>query len=376
MGQRSDACATVCGRLDNRRCQHTGRARSGLLWGLGGFLTLQLLLILGIEHRAPDLRDLPYAQKIKRLRHRTEDGPTRPLTVVMLGSSRTVFGVKAGRLEKPLEEATGRPVVAFNFGMYGSGPVMNLVTLRRLLADGVRPDLVLIEVLPPLLCDSPYLHEVQRIAADHLWWSDLQTVERFGRARPGLRRDWWASCPMPCYSHRFAIVSRIAPSFLPWRLRVDWFSGIDDSGSVYPPALLISPQQRTAALESTRTEYAPYLTEFHLGGPVCQALREALALCREKGIAAALLLMPEGPQFRSWYRPADWACIESFLGEVSREYGAPIVNAREWLAEEDFSDSHHLLPAGAAKFTDRLGREALPRLLPGREASNGARGSP
>ena len=38
----------------------------------------------------------------------------------------------------------------FNFGMVGAGPLVELVVLRRLLAEGVRPDLLLVEVLPPL----------------------------------------------------------------------------------------------------------------------------------------------------------------------------------------------------------------------------------
>jgi hypothetical protein len=353
------------------RKRHTWRARSALAWGLGGFLLLQLVLIFGIDHRLPELRDVAYAQKIRRLRHRTEETPTPPLTVVMLGSSRTVFGLKAGRLEKPLEQATGRPAVAFNFGMYGAGPVMNLVTLRRLLSDGVRPDLVLIEVLPPLLTDKPHTHEVNRIPADLLGWSDLQLVERFGRVRPGLRHDWWMTYPVPSYSHRFAIVSRVAPGLLPWRLRLDWFSGIDDSGSVEPPAFLASDEHRTAALNKAREEYADFLTGFHLGGPGCDALRESLEICRREGIPAALVLMPEGTDFRSWYRPADWACIEAFLADLSREYAAPVVNAREWIADKDFTDSHHLLHAGAVQFTDRLGREVLPELLRQRKEMSG-----
>src|SRR5439155_1130670 len=97
---------------------------------LNGISFWCLLGVLGLGHGVPERRDVAYAQKVTRLRQRTEEAPTQPLTVVMLGSSRTVFGLKAGRLEKPLQEETGRPVVVFNFGMYASGPVMNLVTLR------------------------------------------------------------------------------------------------------------------------------------------------------------------------------------------------------------------------------------------------------
>jgi hypothetical protein len=36
-----------------------------------------------------------------------------------------------------------------------------------------------------------------------------------------------------------------------------------------------------------------------------------------------------------------------------------VINGREWVADDDFSDSHHLLPHGAKVFTERLGREVL-----------------
>jgi hypothetical protein len=330
---------------------------------LGGFFLLQLGLIIKIDHGALRFRDLAYAEKITRLRHRTDEAPARPLTVVMLGSSRTVFGLKAGRLEKPLADALGRSVVVFNFAMYDSGPLMNLVTLRRMLADQVLPDLLLVEVLPPALTDKPHTLEINRVSPEQLGWNDIKLLERYGMARRNMQRDWWAAYPVPWYSHRFAIVSWFAPGFLPLRLRVDYFSGIDDSGSVEPPAYLASAAQRAAALEKARVEYADYLTDFHLGGPPCQALRESLELCRKENIPVALVLMPEGTQFRSWYQAEDWKRIEQFLADLSHEFAAPVINAREWIADEDFIDSHHLRSSGAVKFTDRLGRDVLPELL-------------
>src|SRR5262249_43103134 len=44
----------------------------------------------------------------------------------------------------------GEPVV-FNLARGGSSPLLNLLTLQRLLADGIRPDWVLLEIFPPSL---------------------------------------------------------------------------------------------------------------------------------------------------------------------------------------------------------------------------------
>ena len=93
-----DVCAAAPRPTVNQKSpkiRRARRARSALAWGLGGFLLLQLGLIIKIDQGASEFRDLAYAQKMTRLRHRTEDAPARPLTVVMLGSSRTVFGLKA-----------------------------------------------------------------------------------------------------------------------------------------------------------------------------------------------------------------------------------------------------------------------------------------
>jgi hypothetical protein len=73
--------------------------------------------------------------------------------------------------------------------------------------------------------------------------------------------------------------------------------------------------------------------------------------------------MPEGKAFRRLYPPEAWSQIESLTLALSREFEAPVINAREWMRDDDFSDAHHLLDEGAARFTDRLGREGVQPLL-------------
>ena len=75
-----------------------------------------------------------------------------------------------------------------------------------------------------------------------------------------------------------------------------------------------------------------------------------------------LLRSPEGPTFRSWYDPETLARFDSYIAEVAAEFCAPVIDARLWLEEEDFYDSHHVLKRGADKFTARLARE-LPAVL-------------
>src|SRR5262245_20945385 len=122
----------------NRTKIGSRQARAALLWGLVAFVISQLGLAAAIEWKCPELRDPFYGCKANRL-HRRSAGPEAPFTLVMLGSSRTTYGFQASALEPRLSEAAGRPVVAFNFGIPGAGPLMELLTLRRLLAAGVHP---------------------------------------------------------------------------------------------------------------------------------------------------------------------------------------------------------------------------------------------
>jgi hypothetical protein len=51
--------------------------------------------------------------------------------------------------------------------------------------------------------------------------------------------------------------------------------------------------------------------------------------------------------------------LQGFLGALRTEFGVDIVDARLWVADEDYNDSHHLLQSGAARFTERLTAEHL-----------------
>ncbi len=72
--------------------------------------------------------------------------------------------------------------------------------------------------------------------------------------------------------------------------------------------------------------------------------------------------MPECSDFRSWYSAETRAKTDGFLQELSRGYGAEIINANEWVADDDFEDGHHLTVHGAEVFTNRL-RQDIQRLL-------------
>jgi hypothetical protein len=138
--------------------QH-GRPRrrfAALAWGVTIFASLQLGLAWAVESGVCDLRDPIFAHKFDRLRRCESFFPAacafeRPATILVLGSSRALIGLRAGQLSDGLSVVSGRPTEVFNFGVSAAGPVTNAVYLRRLLAQGVRSDSLVIEVMPAFL---------------------------------------------------------------------------------------------------------------------------------------------------------------------------------------------------------------------------------
>src|SRR5262249_5810031 len=143
------------------------RGRAALLWGAAVFALVQVALAVAIESRYPHLRDPYYGYKEERFLPRLAAMPVQPRTVVMLGSSRTSNGLCGQEVERLLAGPDGKPVV-FNFGLPGSGPLTHLLTFRRLLARGVTPDLLLIEVMPAFLAGQVPVPEVEQMAAHRL----------------------------------------------------------------------------------------------------------------------------------------------------------------------------------------------------------------
>jgi hypothetical protein len=254
-------------------------------------------------------------------------------------------------------------VAAFNFGIPGTGPCAGLLYLRQLLRDGPRPNLLLLEVLPPLLAEQKVPRDLDEahVPTPFLQWADLPVLARCGAGRRHLRRRWCRYAAWSWYYRRLDILEEMAPLLLhaarPTNL------GLDASGWERNPAEGRPAESRGRALEGTRAEYEPLVHDFRVGAGPRAALREALALCRAEGVPAALVLMPEGAAFRSWYGPGAWPQVRGLLEGLGREFGARVIDARCWMPEDAFSDSHHLLPAPAAAFTARLGREAVAPLL-------------
>jgi hypothetical protein len=339
--------------------------RAAVVWGLASFATLQLGLAVALEGPLLRLRDPGYGFKVARLRDRLAAHPEggtgrRTRLVVMLGSSHVADGLRGQLIEEELTRALGAAVIVFNLGNPADGPLTALLNLERLLEAGIRPDLLLVEFLPAYLCEHATNHLLES-PSHRIGWRDRAILQREGFPVERLARARWSYWLVPWASHQQEMLSVVWPGLLPEYLRVDQARACDESGWVapwYQPTEVNRARATRLALEN----YA-YLKHFHLGNPFCPLYRATLARCRQERVPAALVLMPESSAFRALYAPDAWSQLDALLAELGREFGVPVIRARDWVGDEGFYDGHHLLPEGAAVFTRRLSRDTIAPLL-------------
>lgn len=307
--------------------------------------------------RADAFRDPIYGRKETKLRAIARaDGPL----ILVIGSSRIENGVHARHAEAELQRHTGRSATVFNFGTSGAGPLTMSVYLQRLLDRGTVPDCIVIEVLPKLLSDTAD-------GPPELAWLN---PERFSeRERAELERlspkgtaHWHKPTGNPWIDHAKSIVFHLHPALLTPAASFPWTQPMDDRGWYRFFHSQVTPEQRANWTLRAERECRPNLAAFEPDGVSAHVFHRMIETCRERGIPVRLLLMPEGTVFHGWYGPGVNERLAAYLATLP----VPVTDARHWMPDEMFADGHHLMPNGAAAFSERLAIEVLQPLLEGR----------
>lgn len=337
------------------------RGRRALAWGLVWVLALHVGLSIALETWLPVARDPEYGRKLALLCRRIAEDPQRPL-VLVLGSSRSGLGVRPAAFEAR-RDPMGRAPRVFNFAMTGGGPVHELMFLRRLLARGIHPRMVLIEVHPLFLHQEGGCAEENWLNINRLEWCDLEVVARYHSNYPAVRHHWVWSRLAPWWAHRFTLLALFEPRWVQQESRPDSWTRLDRDGWLTFHREQVTDEEYRRAREVAKNEYERALQLFRVTEVPDRAIRELLDLCRGHGIATGLFVMPEGSDFRSWYPEDTRQQIDRYLAALCQEYQCPLADATCWIEDGLFSDSHHLLPAGANRFSQRFGREVLQPML-------------
>jgi hypothetical protein len=339
--------------------------RASLGWGLFFFLALQLGFNVVVDWRYPDLYDAEFGVRLRHYQAWRKEHPDHA-SLIVLGSSRVVMSFAPEMLPE-MKQPDGTPVTPFNFAHLGAGPTMNLMQYRRLRRWNVKPDYLVVEVMPPVLSE-----ESPTIAIGSATVRDLPTLHRhvdrgklYGRFL--LRRL------VPWYRNRGELLHRLTSDWVLTgepserdRIRLGRLGG----DLFWQVRSVVSAEVGAQYMQGAHDGYAPRLQQFAIRPQATRAYEELLRECRRDRVAVVLVLTPEGDRFRSWYPPRALAEIEAWCAQLHRRQGVWIVDARQWLAKEDFVDSHHVLLRGQRRFTLRLQEEVLGPLVAGGKANS------
>ena len=331
------------------------RGRAAVVWFAVMVVAIHAAALLALQD--PRLRDPEYGLRAARLRDRLAEHPGRPL-VLVVGSSRTAMGVSPAAWEdvRPNDPARPDPLL-FNAAVLGAGPVMELMTLRRVYADGFRPAVVLIEYWPPFLHNQDQWVETNRIAVDRLMDCDRELVRGYF---PNPDRTEWEMDHRrrnAIYANRERLLMKVAPRWLPAARRADaGWTGLDAWGWV--PGFDLKPDMtdwRAKAVANCSGIYRPLFAKYKVAPDADRALREAIALAREHGAAVGLVYLPESAEFRGLYPRRVERAAREHLAAVSRELNVPVIDCRTWMPDGAIVDGFHLSKTGAGDFTRLFG---------------------
>jgi hypothetical protein len=330
-----------------RRTRH----RRAAVWLVAPFVLSQAALAVWIDQFSPPVRDPEYVLLRDRLKQRSAERPGRPVAV-FLGSSRVAFGFDAARA------AGDEPVVAFNFGVPGAGPFLLDVLHDRLSKDGVRPDLLLVEVMPPFF-NAAGGKPLDHVLLDGARLTAGETADLFGYGVGSTRpfRRWAFARAVPIDRHRVGLRDQLGLDvFRPGAAAVRPLDDIDAFGYRPHP---YPPDQWPALTALAHAQYDRFYAAFALSPRPFERLVRTVRRGQANGSSVVAVLMPEGSEFRRLPTPAAAEGVTDLIRRLREETGIAVIDARDWLDDAAFYDGHHMLPGGAAAFADRLRREVL-----------------
>jgi len=341
------------------------------LWTLIGIVASQLALSIYLDQRRLETRDPLYGNRLNHLRQRLAESPHSPLFLI-LGSSRVKYSIRPDAMKLQGLANSPQPIV-YNFGINGLGTIRALMHFRRLLADGIQPQWLLVEIWPPLWAEAGFFREARMVQSeDDLHWRDLLLLCRYFRNDRALLHLALQKCLTPLRSYRDVLLALSVESLLsPEKLREIKQKVQDtlptDRGGWFPlPWELTTPEEKHKAWLDGDEKIKPLLQPVRIDPRSDAALRELLSECRQHHIKAALILLPEPSWTRGWYTTESHAVVRTYLTRLYHDYPVPIVDARTWVADDDFSDSSHMATKGVSAFSERLGREVVQPLIEGR----------
>lgn len=354
------------------RSQRKRRGRGIVLAGVLTLLAVQATMTYGINRSKLYWADPEYGTTVGNLALRKAEFPQRSL-IVVLGTSRSRNGVAADWLSQPVPGEAAPPLV-YDACLAGGQPIHMLLMLRRFVAIGAKPDGVVIELLPALMREvetpegiparASYLPLNPKREAARLRYDDFDLVRAYDRDRQWTwLRAWIDAQSAPWYTQRYTLTSRYAKLWAPQEnvsALNQWTYAIGPYGYCPIRAGTYTDDSRQRAGRVAEDSYRHLLKFEAIDSVYDRTMRALLNYCAEQGIAVVgLLMMPENSGFRSWYAPRTKRLVQGYAAGLAADFGTRVVDARDWIADDQFMDGHHLLESGSIPFSDRFQRDVL-----------------
>ncbi|MDY3560303.1 DUF1574 domain-containing protein [Gemmata sp. JC673] len=350
----------------NRSRTRGAKARLALASFAAILVAANAAFAVALDARLPLVRFPEYGHRLASVQQLRAEHPDRPL-VLAVGSSRTQMALNPAATGLP--EGPRDPLV-FNFGLAGALPVHHPLGYRRLRADGVKPDAVIVEIFPALLCVPDAAHTVYAESGAGLTAAELASLAPNTHDPEPVRR-WVQSRAFGPAAHLQSIQRQIVPDLFPAHYWLPLIARFPNGTGFHAfPAKEISDADRQRATDKAVGAYRQMCREMPLHPMAERAYREVVAACRADGVPVALYLTAEAPLFRELYTPESRAALAAFVRVFTGELGVPVFDLSDGWETGDFWDGHHMLPGGAEKFSRRLAdrhlRPWLATVLPAR----------
>jgi hypothetical protein len=325
-------------------------ARTESLWTLGIFIVGSILLVCVIESQRPEWCDREYQVRKETLNDRIAEDPERPV-MLFVGSSRTVVAFMPERLP-PLITPDGKEAIVFNYSHFGAGPKMNMIQVHRALRDGVHPKWVVLELVPGFLAhdDLPYKDmTLADIPVIYEYSNGPRLIAQSARVRVG-----------GIYRTRTSFLRWAAPDFVTKsaadrEVKLHSLGGDNDFGRLDT----LTERDRAGLTGLAVGRFKKRMENFKIDPLLARTMNDLVAFCQSQGINVGVVLTPEDSRYLSWQRPGTDELISEYVNELRTRFQIPVIDARRWIADDGFSDPHHVNTRGAKEFTDRLEKELL-----------------
>jgi hypothetical protein len=354
-----------------RKTRLRRRSVAAVFWALTTFVALQLVFHYPCSQWWPQLYDTEYGAKLTRLqaqlRHRSADQPL----MLAVGSSLTGMGVRPGEMATATSPEPNHPII-FNYGIKSGMVIVQSICLRRLLAEGIHPDLILLETYPIFFLSTKYTdpRKIEHIPIQRLQRKDLPLVTQHHYDPHMVRKEWREGQCVPWYFHRNVLMNWYLPNWVPKNKRTDWELwktddyGWDSCPMFYEKAkAFYHTPEGVEGIRGTGEYYSAYEINEDLHAVLC----ELLALCRREKIEVVMVRPPESSPLRAGFSAALNERFERWFARLRAETGAALINARDWVDDENFADGTHLNPDGARDYSRKLEPELLKRLEAARQ---------